>query len=339
MNINKNWNFRYELFFYNNKNIFKKFANLLTKTETIAYEKEIELFSNMFTFQMLIDAFNSNKDKEKILKIAKRKTNCILNTPKILKAYYQKLINKKYSKYKMELNNLLEISLNSNKTFDLYKYFSIYFDEDFLSKFLKDNPYKNCNYNPHTVCDINAIIKDFNDKNPNNLNYDIIIKKGKNYGEFWNSFLYKKHKKDTLILYNNPKWTYEDIYYTMVHEINGHAKMFDKLKSSLKFVDMSANIIIEGYATYQELIDNTNENYIKHLKYKYFDILQLSFSNNFDKMFKKYGIKTVINTNQYPAFLQSYYLGAFKIIQTKELQNLDFIFNHNFTNNLVKEYR
>lgn len=339
MNINKDWNYKYELFFNKNKNVLEKYFDILTSDEKYFYEKEKKYFSNHFTFQTLLDALKHNKNNKKMLFITQKRSNCIQNTPICLKKYYQAIIDKNYPKYKKELSNLLELSINSKIYFDDYRYFSYFFDKKFLNDFLKKNPYKCYNYNPIACDNIQSVINNFNAKNPNNLNYDIVVQQGELYGEFWSAKLYKNCKKDTLVLYNNPNWTYDDIYYTIVHEINGHAKMFEKLKNFDKFIDMSSNIIIEGYATYQELIDKSNPLYIENLKHKYYDIIKLAFSKNYDEMSKKYGYETVIKTNQYPTFLLSYYLGAFKFLKTKKMQDLNFILNYNFTNNLIKIYK
>lgn len=345
--ILKDWFWKYQIFF--NKEIYDKVIDFSTKLldeEKDIFLEEVSFFKGFYTFQMLLDAIEDCKEIDKniniIIDIAKQNIDKIINIDDILYLEYKNRINIFSDKYKNELYNILQYSHEKSKLFiDVRQYLSILLNnvEDFYG-FINSQTRKPYNRENVFVCEKNIkslfedIYKTLNSNKSikrlfgdNNIGaFDLIIKEENGYGEFWDSDIYDDYDKNTLILKSNSgNLTYNDLVYTIVHEVYpGHAHFFKETKSNNICYDTGALFLIEGFATVCELLIDENPNYVNNLKSKYLTIIKAVLDKDLQNLKDKY-LDYYKEMKKYPMYYESYYLGAYYILyllETKRIKNI-----------------
>ena len=320
------WEWKYKIFF--NQNIKKHllfFAGSLEKEEQKIMKEIINFYSSFFTIGILLKNIKENIKKEELLiSLAEKNVSLLARSEPHDKETLLKEINELDSKNKKRLINLLNKSINSKLSVNFNDYLKIVLGDNGFKKF---STFLSLLDEKKLIEKDNSLIRCFSTKESyrkflfdiqnrlelNKLfgvgkikNFCIKFLSGSGYGEWWDSDLYDKYKKDTLVIFKNKNVSPEDLFYTLLHEVYpGHAHFFDMTKHKNSF-DTGAFLLIEGYSTYVEC-HSINSNYSfsyynYYLKLAKNIILNCQFDNNLSYWF-----------TQFPGYYESYYVGCFLI--------------------------
>lgn len=342
------WDWRYRISFL--PEVFEKvatFSKKLERTEKGIFDTFIEFYREFSSFDMILNYLMESKwtswSNTGIIKFEQLE-NKLLPISERLKNYYKnkceecKKINLGLSDFIDELYN--SASSKSPAVIDTEELF-----KEVTGKYFKEakkiiDSSQPVEYQRNRVnMDKNHLVDELNEyinrvSNPemekffgkNSVDdYDIEIKNDIGYAEWWNREALDR-KKDKLILFvNDDSLNRDDFEYTIYHEIYpGHGHFYNYLRSNVgKYCDYGAIMLIEGWATYCEWAVKASD-YSEILKSRGIQFLKTSFSNesSSNKIEKlcnsriKSGyseseaLYTALHYDQYPGFLESYYMGA-----------------------------
>jgi hypothetical protein len=348
----KIWDWRYKIGISKNVyNVVNEYVDILGFEDKIKYKYLMSFFSDIVSLDVILDLISSNDfktvDKSDFYSIYELKLK-ILHIPDLLKNYYIKkcddVINEKPN-FKDFIEELYNTACNKSPAeINLKKFYKKLYENDFERVMKIINDIKKPNYkkttksiDPENIYEfLNKILTDVtNNKDTIERfgkfdyeidDFEIQIKEGIGFAEWWNKELING-ERDILILYKNvDSLNVDDFIHTIYHEVYpGHGHFYNLLrKKGFKNFDYGDFELIEGWATYAEW-KAVDSNYAKLLQYRGSEFLKNSFSDcDFmdrtvclyeNKIKNGYSINEVVNSvlyfNQYPGFLEGYYLGGF----------------------------
>lgn len=339
------WDWHYRVFFDERLRAeVDKWANTLTDYEAKICRETVDFYTSFYTFGVLFDLVCEKPEIcGRYLDIAESRLNQLLVTPSLLVPHYEnKIESSGFScNQKDRLLTILEASKSGKEIRDRYwEYLRCLMGCDFdrLHDILSQEQYSKYLRLPrqrYVHTEHRALFDEFFaevTQNPTLLNwfgqcaiddFDIEIKEGTCYGEWWDRQL-ADAEKDKLILYtSDAKVKREDYLYTIIHETYpGHGHFYNYVRNDNMQIDHGANMLVEGWATYCEwhslpssYVDVVRHNGIVCLHNSCYKSLEeisriIWLNKKASRIPFKKAIPSLIYATQYIGFMESYYLGA-----------------------------
>lgn len=342
------WDWHYKIYFDDAAlRSAREMIDGLSSDERDICEETLAFYNSFYSFEIMIDCLEEKladqSQVERIIGKAWENRDKLIRVPKTLEARCRERIGALGldADKTQKLENLLELSFSGRQIRKEYwsyarKLFGSAFDE-MVVQFDNDKyedyltGYKQEKISQDQETEFKAIYKKlarnsglskrFGENAIPDGSYDIEVKTGSCYGEWWDRDLLGGGR-DKLVLYKNgAESNKEDLLYTAIHETYpGHGHFYNRIRNEKTVMDHGAMMLVEGWATYCEWNSLPSE-YRDVTRRNAMTTLRCSYNCDADKNPERFfgpeadphssrAMAALVHRTQYVGYMESYYLGA-----------------------------